>query len=149
MRPSERSPGEPDRGTVTGLLGDPDGASTFQVMTYAYDDRDLSCKDAAFTSGMDGNVYRPTTCRVLTDDAGEPIGRLTTEVPATGDGTTIRQVTVRQGKGFVYLLSTNTDYPKMDTTTPSSIDRPPLTLAELRDIALSPAWTTWTPPAGG
>jgi hypothetical protein len=163
--PSDRAPGEPDRGAVSGLLDDGSGPGTFQVLTYAaapadgiadgiadaegpgLRDEETRCDDEAFTSGMDGDLHRPTTCRVITDPDGRPVGRVVVNAPETPEGSTLREVTVRHGQGYVYVFSTNTAEPKMDTTTLSTAPQPPLTVAELRDIATSTSWTSWTPPS--
>jgi hypothetical protein len=94
---------------------------------------DISC--AAELSGQ-------TQCVQIRDAQGTVIGRRLTN---QWGGTIVREVVLRRDGGTVYAASANTLDEKWGADSPSSAERPPLTLDDLENLVRNDAWVSYRP----
>lgn len=163
LAPSDRAPGEPAvaRGWLSATLSSPTGPGGFEIILYPPDletppdpvtstdangDEHTSAYAASPSSRSETRcgprAAYADTCEALFASDGTRIGRLTSTLQ---DGTiTFYEVSLLGPEGGrLYLSSWNANDAKPGPDTEPSAPVPPLTLDELRALALDPAWTTY------
>ena len=88
-------------------------------------------------------INEPVDCTVLSDDFGNPIGRV---LDSTAGGVRALSLDLLTADGGVVMISVaNTLADKWPTGTTPSAEEVPLDLATLRAIAADPVWTSYVP----
>jgi hypothetical protein len=90
-----------------------------------------------------GNLVSNATCTVLHDAAGATVDPTST---MTTGAVTVTAVVLRgHDDGLVYIAASNSADDKWGANSSVASNRVPLTLTELRAIAVDPGWTSWPP----
>jgi hypothetical protein len=165
LAPSDGAPGEPDvaGGWLSATLSSPTGPGDFEIILYPPDVE--PAPDPVTTTDANGDEHTTVfanspsnrsqtrcgprsayvdTCEELLGSDGARIGRLTSTLQ---DGTiTFYEVSLLgPDGGRIYMSAWNANDGKPGPDTEQSAPVPPLTLDQLRALALDPAWTSYSP----
>jgi hypothetical protein len=151
LAPKDRAPGDPkvSAGWLHATLATSQGPGGFEIILYPPD-------PTGVTEGYGQPSHRSQTrcgrqaayadtCEVIRDTDGVVIGRVTNHVQY--GVTTFHEVSLLgpDGGGRIHIAAWNATDGKPGPGTAPSAEMPPLTLDQLRELALDPAWTSYRP----
>lgn len=146
-RLTDAGPGESGLtpGRLTGTMTGKPGIGSFEVGMHQLSPADAG--DPSQDFGCPPADWDPAatvrSCVTLEDAAGRPEGR---QLAVELDGVELREVTWQTHGGLVRVATANSTQRKWGP--PASAAEPPMTLAQLTQVAQSDTWTSWTPSGG-
>jgi len=144
LMPPELKPPEPATDPVEGDVRQPKTATDDASGTVL--DPDQANVPVGQWLTCPGNLTGADTCTPVLGADGTPIGRTST---TTMGSVTVLEVVLRgPGDGLVYVAASNSADDKWGEGSSVAAEHVPLTLAQVREIATDPVWTSWGPPAG-